>query len=459
MKKIMKQFSSAVAVAAVAGTCLLPVHAEDYSNTEEWYTKCTKPQSSAEDVKACEGFQEYQNEKRQQLSASIKNFNESIASLENDVERVSALAQEQKALEEELATQISQKEAAIASLDANIIQLENDIAAKQQEIEMWDSQIKERMRSEQSALGTNMLVDLIMGSKDLNDMLRRISGIERITENDQDQISQLNALKAELEIQRSEVVRLRGEQEAQRQELEEQKRQAEELEASYNALVAQYEQSIAELQARKRSAQADMDSIRQFTITSAMAGTTIASVPGFVMPIAGGGRSAGTWAYPSGGLHLGLDWAVPIGTPVVAPADGLILYAANPVPSNSGYLGNWGGYPAGGGNTVEMLCNVNGTLYAISFAHLTREGMNVSAGQTVAQGQVIAATGNSGNSSGPHCHIEVYNLGNMSVEQAVQRFSSSADFAWGTGWNTTSTSCEATGGAAPCRERPEKFFS
>lgn len=106
-----------------------------------------------------------------------------------------------------------------------------------------------------------------------------------------------------------------------------------------------------------------------------------------------------------------------------------------------------------------MLCNVNGTLYAISFAHLAREGMTVSAGQTVSQGQVIAATGNSGNSSGPHCHIEVYNLGNMSVEQAVQRFASSADFAWGTGWNSTATSCEATGGSTPCRERPEKFFS
>ena len=45
----------------------------------------------------------------------------------------------------------------------------------------------------------------------------------------------------------------------------------------------------------------------------------------------------------------------------------------------------------------------------------------------------------------------------MSVSDAVARFSSGADFAWGTGWSGTSTSCEA-GKAAPCRERPEKFF-
>ncbi len=459
MKKYFKQIAGSLAAISISVACLLPVYAEDYSDTEAWYDKCTKPQTSQSDVKACEGFQQYQNEKRNELNQSIKNFNESISTLENDVERVSALAQEQKALEEQLSIQIGQIEAAIATLQANIEQLELDIQNKQQEIEMWDNQIKDRMRQEQSSLGTNMLIDLVMGSNDLNDMLRRISGIQRITENDQDQIEQLNRLKAELEVQRSEVVRLKEEQEAQRQELENQKQQAQALEESYNALVSQYEQQIAELQAQKRAAQADMDSIRQFTITTAAAGTIIASMPGFTLPISGGGKSAGTWAYPSGGIHLGLDWAVPIGTPVMAPADGLILYAANPVASNSGYLGNWSGYPAGGGNTVEMLCNVNGTLYAISFAHLAREGMTVSAGQTVSQGQVIAATGNSGNSSGPHCHIEVYNLGNMSVEQAVQRFASSADFAWGTGWNSTATSCEATGGSTPCRERPEKFFS
>ena len=57
----------------------------------------------------------------------------------------------------------------------------------------------------------------------------------------------------------------------------------------------------------------------------------------------------------------------PVGTAVVAPASGVILYAAAPVGSNSGYLGNWTGYPAGGGNTIQMLCNVNGTLYAVKF--------------------------------------------------------------------------------------------
>ena len=97
------------------------------------------------------------------------------------------------------------------------------------------------------------------------------------------------------------------------------------------------------------------------------------------------------------------------------------------------------------------------TLYAVSFCHLSQT-IYVSAGQSVSQGQAIALSGNSGNSSGPHTHVEVYNLGSMSVSDAVARFSAGADFAWGTGWSGTGTSCEA-GKAAPCRERPEKFFS
>ena len=42
-------------------------------------------------------------------------------------------------------------------------------------------------------------------------MLRRISGVERITEDDQDQIEKLNELKAELELQKSEQERLENE--------------------------------------------------------------------------------------------------------------------------------------------------------------------------------------------------------------------------------------------------------
>lgn len=454
----MKKFKVLAGLSSLVLTCsmVMPVSAQDYSDTDAWYAKCSQAQTSQSGVKACEGFQEYQKNRKQSLQKSIESYNASISSLQDDTSKMEKLAQEQKELISSLQSQISEKEKSIEMIEANIKNLEDKIQAKQAEIDTWNAQIESRMKSEQTTTGTNMVIDLIMGSDSLSDMLRRISGVERITEDDQSQIKKLNELKKELVLQQDEQKRLDQDAKDQKAELESQKQQASELEDSYNKLVEEYQKQIAQLEAQKRSAQVDMNSIKDFVISTSFSGS-IESVSGFTFPVQGGSKSAGTWAYPGGGLHLGLDWAAPIGTTVVAPASGVILYAAAPVGSNTGYLGNWSGHPAGGGNTIEMLCNVNGTLYAVSFAHLS-SNIYVSAGQTVSQGQTIALSGNSGNSSGAHTHVEVYNLGSMSVKDAVARFSSSADFAWGTGWSGTSTSCEA-GKAAPCRERPEKFFS
>ena len=454
-----KQTCACALATAIACTSVLPIHAQDYSNEDYWYATCSQPQTSAQGVQACQGFKDYQEEKRKQLNQNIKDYNESIQSLESDTAKMEELAQQQKELAEGLTKQIQAKEDSIKKIESNIQNFQKQIEQKQKEIEEWDQQIKSRMQSEQKSLGTNMVIELIMGSKDLNDMLRRIRGIERITEDDQGQIEKLNELKKELEFKKEELVRLQDEMKEQKQQLEVERNQIKELEASYRQLVDAYQRQIADLQAAKRAAQTDIASIRDFVITTGQAGGSLESVSGFIRPIQAGGRSAGTWTYPGGGLHLGLDWAVPIGTPVMAPASGIVIYANNPSPSNSGFLGNWAGFPAGGGNTIQMLCNVNGTLYAVSFLHLSQEGFSVRAGQRVQAGQVIALTGNSGNTSGPHCHIEVINLGSMSVDQAVSRFSQNPDFSWGTGWNTTSTACQSTGGATPCRERPEKFFS
>ncbi|MDO4467965.1 MAG: peptidoglycan DD-metalloendopeptidase family protein [Bacillota bacterium] len=171
----------------------------------------------------------------------------------------------------------------------------------------------------------------------------------------------------------------------------------------------------------------------------------------WIYPIQGGRISAGTWCYPSGDMHLGMDYAVSLYTPVVAPANGLILYADNPVSSNNGYLGNMCGWPYGGGNTIAMICAVGGSIYGMSFAHLSNT-IYVYPGQQVSQGQVIALSGNSGNSTGPHCHIELFSLTD-SLETVVNYFASTADFSFGCGWSAPAT-CSGYG----CRIRPERIL-
>lgn len=102
---------------------------------------------------------------------------------------------------------------------------------------------------------------------------------------------------------------------------------------------------------------------------------------------------------PSGG-HTGTDYAVPVGTPVVAIADGVVK-AAGVIPGR--YSDNpWWILPDWAGRVVVI---DHGQFLTVS-AHLSSE--TVTFGQRVSAGQVVAYSGASGGAStGPHLHFEV----------------------------------------------------
>ena len=90
--------------------------------------------------------------------------------------------------------------------------------------------------------------------------------------------------------------------------------------------------------------------------------------------------------------HSGIDIGVPIGTPVKAIADGTII-AAN---------GGMRGY--GNGVFIDHGM-INGKHVVSEYGHLS--SFLVKVGEKVKQGQVIAKSGNTGISSGPHLHITI----------------------------------------------------
>lgn len=93
-----------------------------------------------------------------------------------------------------------------------------------------------------------------------------------------------------------------------------------------------------------------------------------------------------------GRMHRGIDIAAPVGTPIVAAADGEVITSG----WNSGGYGNW----------VRIKHNDGSiTLYA----HNSR--LHVRRGQQVRQGQLIADMGSTGFSTGPHLHFEVHKSG------------------------------------------------
>ncbi len=88
-----------------------------------------------------------------------------------------------------------------------------------------------------------------------------------------------------------------------------------------------------------------------------------------------------------GSMHSGIDFKGPIGTPILAAADGEVTFA---------------GWQGGYGNTIEITHN-NGLM--TRYAHLS--GFNVSLGQNVTRGIQIGRMGSTGRSTGSHLHFEV----------------------------------------------------
>lgn len=89
--------------------------------------------------------------------------------------------------------------------------------------------------------------------------------------------------------------------------------------------------------------------------------------------------------------HLGIDFGAPIGTPVQASADGVVIRA---------------GWSGGFGNTVELR-HANG--FQTLYGHLSR--INVRAGERVSQGACVGLVGSTGLSTGPHLDYRMRRAG------------------------------------------------
>ncbi|HHV00313.1 MAG TPA: peptidoglycan DD-metalloendopeptidase family protein [Bacteroidales bacterium] len=91
--------------------------------------------------------------------------------------------------------------------------------------------------------------------------------------------------------------------------------------------------------------------------------------------------------------HHGVDYAAPVGTPVLAIGDGRVTSTA---------------YEGGSGRIVRITHN---SVYSTAYMHLSRFGPGISPGVYVRQGQVIGYVGSSGLSTGPHLDFRFYRNG------------------------------------------------
>ncbi len=90
-------------------------------------------------------------------------------------------------------------------------------------------------------------------------------------------------------------------------------------------------------------------------------------------------------------FHTGMDISAETGTAVKATADGVVSFS---------------GWSGGGGNLVVL---EHGFGYSTCYAH--NKIIVIKEGQRVKRGEIIAYSGSTGNSTGPHCHYEIWKDG------------------------------------------------
>jgi murein DD-endopeptidase MepM/ murein hydrolase activator NlpD len=140
---------------------------------------------------------------------------------------------------------------------------------------------------------------------------------------------------------------------------------------------------MRDLQAQSAALAARIRSAQSAAIVPAPTGA--ASAAGFVWPVHGVLTSGFGWRW--GRMHEGIDLAVSNGTPVVSSAAGTVIVA--------GWMGGYG----------NLVVVDHGGGISTAYGHNTM--VTVGIGQQVAQGQLIAYSGNTGHSTGPHVHFEV----------------------------------------------------
>lgn len=390
----------------------------------------------------------------------LEEINEEIKQAEANRDEVNALAikfgNEIDALEADI--QALQPE--IDALQLRIEELEAYIEENNKKVEEINNRILRRMVNSQTTMHFNPLLDFLLGSSGFADFLRRSYGLEAITGKEKDDRNELIDIINQLNSDKQECDESKYELESKQNEMEAKKQEADLLRTYYNAKKEEISQEIYALMDESAQQQMIISSL-VYNIEDLLA---MPRQTYFIHPVASAKISAGMPYYPAsfgGGMHIGIDYAAGYDTPILAPADGVIISSVNTCPLDTGnHLGDRCGGVAGkgmaaGGNQVRMMVSVDGVVYGLIFFHMRQ--YDVHAEGVVTAGTMIGRVGSSGNSTGAHCHIELFYLGKGEAADIPAYLNAGYTVGFNLGYNLDSL-CSNRGGAAPCRLDGRNYF-
>ena len=143
------------------------------------------------------------------------------------------------------------------------------------------------------------------------------------------------------------------------------------------------------------SARAARSAERQDLVVRNLAAKRLAKAHTWQMPLTSGSPTSG-FGWRWGRLHAGEDFAATVGTNLFAMSTGTVTFAGQ----ESGY------------GTIVKIRYWDGTI--TFYGHMSRVSVNV--GDSVDPGEVVGQSGNTGESTGPHLHLEVHPDGGAAID-------------------------------------------
>lgn len=379
----------------------LEVNADiDFEKNYKYYEQiCSKRSSYELNRSACEDFKIYQENS-------------------NDVEKMEDSLNDSKLNAFKLAELISKNNDIIEKKEKAIKKNKRLIKDRNEKIERLEEEVINSLESMQYFSNENQIIDIIMASTNLDDLMLTIDGLSQINRANIENIYSLeketNELKDNARYLEDDVEKLEKTKKRQEKLLREFRRKEANIYTGMN--------SGGNASINPQIDSVDLDKINDTSKS-------------WRRPMKSGNVSAGTWYYPGGGWHPGMDIANKVGTNIIAPANGVLLASSNSA----------GGY----GKHIVVVMKKNDYVYTMLFAHLSDfVGIN-----EFDRGDTIAISGNTGASTGPHVHIEVLQHNTGDVGKVVSQFKNNKDYWFGLGYSGKGD-CNKV-----CRLQPEKVFN
>ena len=352
----------------------------------------------------------YAIKETEKLEQEQENINNQIEEYEKKQEELEA--QKSKAMKavEELMDKVSSASSEVDELESQTKKLQEQIDLKVEDIKQKEAEYIEQNELLDERLiamyesGETSYLEVLLTSSSMTDFLAKYYAATELIEYDkelmritQEQKQQIETEKAGLEEDKSKLNVLKEEAEKKEAELKKLQNEKQNQVAQLTEDEKKVQKEIEELEKEERRIQkaikeAEEKYRKQLEALKNNAGSSSSTAgSGFFMkPVSGGALTADGYYPSSKKFHGALDYGVPVGTPVYAAADGVVMTTAN-------LSGSYG--------TYVVIRHANGL--QSYYAHGKKGSIKVSPGQTVKKGQQIMLSGNTGNSSGPHLHFEV----------------------------------------------------